>query len=118
MPLQVAISPGQLREKVTFERRKPADDGYGNVQADWQSLWQCAARIMPLRGGEAVLGQRLAGKQPVVITVRSASALKDLTTGDRVVDARKGTVYNIGAISNPDEHGQYLEIVATAGVAT
>jgi SPP1 family predicted phage head-tail adaptor len=119
MPTLIATSAGDLRERVSFQRRTTADDGFGNtVTGDWGDLWCCAARIMPLRGGENIVARRLSGVQPVAITVRVAAALCDLTTDDRIVDARKGTIYNIRSIANFDEHRQYLEILAEAGVAT
>jgi head-tail adaptor len=115
----VTATPGQLREHVAFERRTAQSDVYGNtVTTDWLELWSCAARIQPIRGGEAINARRLSGVQPVAITVRICPALADLGTDDRVVDRRKGTVYNIRSAANFDEHGQYLEVLAEAGVAT
>jgi SPP1 family predicted phage head-tail adaptor len=112
-------TPGELRERLEFQHRGSADDSYGNVvTGQWTSMHTCAARVMPLRGGENILARRLSGVQPVIITVRECASLKGLTTDDRAVDTRNGTIYNIRSVANVDEHGQYLDILAEAGVAT
>lgn len=109
---------GQLRERVAFEVRPMADDGYGNLQAgDFAEVYRCAAQIMPKMGGETVLASRLTGTQPMLVTVRICAALKDIGTDWRIRDLRSGVVYDIRSISNPDEQKRYLEILAVSGVA-
>lgn len=113
------MSAGELRERVAFERRAPADDGFGNeVSGEWTEAFRCAARIRPARGGETIQAARLAGKQPVVITVRYNSNTRTVTTDWRVRDTRTETIYNIRSIVNPDEHRAYLDMECDAGVAT
>jgi head-tail adaptor len=108
-----------MRERVAFERRQTADDGFGNVvTSDWTELHRCAARIMPLMGGEQVMQRRLTGTQPVVVTVRCAAAIAALTTDDRIRDVRKDKIYNVRSIANFDEQRQFFDIMAEAGVAT
>lgn len=112
-------SPGELRERVAFQRRITANDGYGNtVTSDWVEYYRCSARITPLKGGEDVIARRLAGVQPVIITVRVCSNLADLTMDDRAVDTRKGTIFNLRSSANFDEDKQMLEMLAESGVAT
>lgn len=74
---------------------------------------------MPKLGSETVLASRLSGVQPFLITVRLCEALKPLTTDWRIVDIRKPErIFNIKALSNPDERGAYLELLVEQGVAT
>jgi head-tail adaptor len=107
------------RERVEFQVRAMVDDGMGNVQSgEWVTMHTCAARVMPKLGGENVLAQRLTGTQPMLITVRGCGALRDLATDWRVRDVRKNIAYDITSISNPDERGKFIEVLAIAGQGT
>lgn len=122
------MGAGALRELVTFEYRASVDDGYGNVSGAWTPAFPddasppvnktFFARIKPLRGGETVQAARLAGKQPVVVTVRSSSQSRQVRVEWRLIDARLGTIYNVRSIVNPDEKGAFLDMECEAGVAT
>lgn len=114
----MASTAGQLRERVAFEFQALLDDGYGNtVAGDWTTGPTVAARIVPLRGAESVQAARLAGRQPVRITVRQSDATLQVTTDWRVRDVRAGTLYNIRSVVNPDEHDRYLDMECELGVA-
>lgn len=113
------MSAGELRERVAFEQRAVVDDGYGNDTAgEFAEAFRVAARIKPARGGETIQAERLAGRQPVVITVRCSNATRRVTTDWRVRDVRKDVVYNIRSIANPDERGAYFDMECEAGVST
>lgn len=108
---------GQLRERVTFAvRGTGADDGYGNTLGAWSDQFTVSARVKPLRGGETVLADRLAGRQPVVITVRRSDSTATITPDWRAEDARSGTVYNIRAVT-PGERHDLIDLLAESGVA-
>lgn len=119
---------GELRERVTFEKRTAVDDGYGNMSGDWAGAFlddsspqvnkQFAARIKPARGGESIQAARLAGHQPVLITVRSTVNTRTITTDWRVRDVHKDVLYNIRSIVNSDERNFYLDMECDSGVAT
>ena len=109
---------GQLRERITFERRAEADDGYGNpIAGGWTAQLTVAARVLPLRGTEAVTAARLEGRQPVVITVRASGQARAIGADWRAVDARRGTIYAITAPPALTEDGAFLDILATTGEA-
>ncbi|GLR99204.1 MULTISPECIES: head-tail adaptor protein [Bradyrhizobium] len=113
------MDAGSLRERVAFEARAFVDDGMGNPQSgDWTLRHTCAARIAPKLGGETVLASRLTGTQPMLITVRLCRALADFGTDWRIRDVRTDAIYNVKAMSNPDEKKRYLEILAVSGEAT
>ena len=120
MPVpSIETRAGDLRERVAFEKRATADDGYGNpVSGDWVEQFRAAAKIKPARGGESIQAARLAGKQPVLITVRSSSNTRTVKTEWRVRDVRKDVVYNIRSIANSDERDVFLDMECEAGVVT
>jgi SPP1 family predicted phage head-tail adaptor len=110
---------GELRERIAFEFQELVDDGYGNtVSGDWTTGPTVAARIQPLRGAETVQAARLAGKQPVEITIRRSAATVAVTTDWRARDVRTGTVYNVRSVVNPDEKHRFLALECELGVAT
>lgn len=109
---------GELRERLSFQRRLAVDDGYGNpVSGDWTEQFTCAARIQPLKGGEGVQAARLSGTQPVILAIRLSVAARQVTTSWRAVDVRRGTIYNLTSLANMDERGAMLEILAVSGEA-
>lgn len=115
---------GDLREKITFAQREdlsansPAGDDYGGVMGDFVDRFTVRARVRPLKGGEDVMQSRLAGKQPVIITVRQSSDTLQIGADWRATDARDGTVYAITAPpANTDERNKFLDILAVVGEA-
>ena len=59
---------GLLRESVTLQRH--AVDANGDRLGPWQDIFAAPARVVAKTSGEAVLAQRIAGTQPVEITLR------------------------------------------------
>jgi head-tail adaptor len=109
---------GDLRERLRFERRSEADDGYGNVAGAWDviigPLW---ARLEPQTGSEDVLSDRVSGVQTAEITVRWSRDAADIQPQDRAVDERTGRTWNVISVANNDERHRYLNILASAGAA-
>lgn len=111
------MAAGELREKVAFDQRGTTEEDLGTPIDDWANVIAgVAARIRYLKGGEQVIGQRLTGVQPVVITVRSSEATRAITTDYRARDVRKGQAYNIRSVT-PDETGAYIDLLCTIGDA-
>lgn len=109
---------GELRERIAFEQREFQSDGYGNQQSGtWTEEFRCAARITPSRGAETIQAARLAGKNPVVITVRASSQTSQVRTEWRARDTRSGVIYNIRSIVNPDEEKIFYDMECDSGVA-
>lgn len=111
---------GDLRQKVSFQRRPTTDDGYGNVDGDWADLdierW---ASLTPTKGGESVQAGRLAGAASWDLWVRNDSGTRTVATGDRVVDERDPTrTFNI--VFGPADmagDGKWLLLQLQSGVA-
>lgn len=111
------VSAGDLRERLAFDKRLEAQDGYGNTVSDWSEQFQCAARIQPITGGEEIMAQRLTGVQPVVIQIRYSHQAVQIDASWRARDVRTAKEYNIAAPVNMDEKHAFLDILATAGTA-
>ncbi|MBX8785275.1 head-tail adaptor protein [Ochrobactrum sp. GRS2] len=123
------IDAGQMDYSVAFDAPAKIPDGHGGTETGWTADNQAVkeyAAFRYLRGGETVLASRLQGKQPVVVTVYSNSATRQITTAWRMRDVRagsydakgkwRGDVYNIRSIV-PTNDRQFLEITAERGVA-
>lgn len=109
---------GSLKEELRFESPTPADDGAGNYTEGWTPEFERSARVRPLKGGESVLAARLAGTQPVIITVRRDTQTRGIGSEWRAVDTRSGAIYQLKAPpADMLENRAYLDILATSGVA-
>lgn len=87
----------ELRQKVRFERRSDVPDGYGNTKAEWADLGlERSCSLTPTRGGESVQAGRAVGTASWDLWLRNDRALREVTTADRVVNARdSGLTFNI-----------------------
>ncbi|MGY3607670.1 MULTISPECIES: phage head closure protein [unclassified Bradyrhizobium] len=110
-------SAGQLSHRIAFDKRQDIDDGYGNTQSDFVEQFVVWAGVQAKFGGETVTAARLAGQQPLTITVRQSSKTEQVTTDWRARDARSGEIYNIRSIVDPDDSGAYFEMLCQSGVA-
>lgn len=108
---------GQLYQRVAFEKKGTASDGYGGTVTGWAEQFQCRAGYTHLRGGESVMAARLEGTHSIVIRVRASSNTRVVTTDWRVRDARTGTIYNIRDITAGDDRA-FLDVLVQSGVAT
>lgn len=81
---------GQLDRRVTFKLR--ALDANGDRLGALTEICTRFARVQPLKGGEAVQASRVAGRQPVIITVRADSDTRSIDNGFEAYDARDATV--------------------------
>src|SRR5690606_16918032 len=82
---------GALRERLHFQRRADGDDGMGGTipgAGELATEFTVSAALRPLRGSEAVMADRLGGKQPYVVTVRYSQQMLEVTPAWRLKDAR------------------------------
>jgi head-tail adaptor len=110
------MGAGKLSERVVFDFPTPEDDGQGGREDGWTEGFSCSAGFRYLRGGETVQAARLAGRQPVVVTIRQSSLSRQVTHDWRMRDARSCDVYNIRSIVPTDDR-MYLELTCEKGVA-
>ncbi|MFC0245819.1 head-tail adaptor protein [Falsochrobactrum ovis] len=112
-------SAGAMRGLVHIQQYIEGDDGYGGTLMGWETRATVAASFLPLRGSEAVMASRLAGKQPYVVAIRSSALTRQITPAWRLIDARAGNndqgepkrVFDIKAISDPDGKNAWLEVL-------
>lgn len=106
---------GQLTYRARFQSRAEQDDGYGNTVSVWQDLFTRWCNVRFLRGGEAVMASRLEGRQPVIITVRSCSQTRTITSDMRcIIDGR---TYNVRELPRLSQDRAWVEFLAESGVA-
>jgi hypothetical protein len=101
-----------LRERFRFERR--AVDGNGDRLGAWGAdAFERSAAPKWLNGGEGVLQQRLAGTQPVILTVRYDSKTRAVDGTWRAVDVRNSPEvrYEIRS-KHPAPDPRFIEILA------
>jgi len=107
------------REKLRFEKRTiGTDDGYGNREQAWAEQFTEMARVQFMKGSESVIASRLAGVQPVIITIRSSAASRLVEPNWRAVNVRSGVIYNLRAGANFDDHNRDIQFIADSGVPT
>jgi head-tail adaptor len=112
---------GDLRHRIAFDKRQDVNPDapldLGNTQSAFVEQFVVAAKVEARFGGETVTAARLAGQQPVTITVRQSTQTRLITTDWRARDARTGTIYNIRSIVDPDDRRAFLEMLCQSGVA-
>jgi SPP1 family predicted phage head-tail adaptor len=111
----------EFRSCVTFARRIDTTDEFGGTGGEWQDQFTVAANIRPRLGGETVEAARLTGRKPFVIRVRQSPATRQIDTDWRATNVHTGMIYNVRATADPHEgdsrHGQFVDMLAEAGVA-
>lgn len=110
------MKTSELSYRAAFERRTEANDGYGNTQDVWAASFTRWCGITYLKGGETVMGARLEGRQPVILTVRADSETRIITPDMRAII--NGQAYNIRESPRPTKDRAYLEMAAESGVAS
>jgi SPP1 family predicted phage head-tail adaptor len=113
----VAGAP-DLRDRVVFEQRVSKDDGAGNiVDAAWRAAFpSVAAAITPLLGGESVMQERLASRQPVIIKVRYSRVTLGIVTDMRVRNRRTGMIYQVKSVADTEGTRRFLDVLCQTGV--
>lgn len=107
---------GAMDWRLAFDAPTQVPNGQGGRINGWSELCTVNAHVRFLRGSEPVIAARLAGKQPVVATVRKSSLTAQITTAFRMRDVRTGVEYNIRGIV-PTADRAAFEITAESGVA-
>ena len=110
---------GKLDKRIRFERRRPVDDGYGNVRDEWEPLFQRFCNVKPVQGREQVEAGVLESTFRAVVKVRRDSGTKAVTAADRIVfetPPYSGLAANIRSII-PQPDNAFIDLVVEQGVA-
>lgn len=105
---------GKMTYLASFDAPVAASNGQGGTINAWAEQFTVWAAALFLRGGETVQAARLAGRQPVVVTVRRSAHTASIRLNWRM--RISGVEYNIRAIVPTDDRAFY-EITAESGVA-
>lgn len=113
------MDAGRLDRRLRFEAREVADDGFGNtVSGEWAGRFTVPASRTYLRGGEAVMAGRLAGRQAAVLSVRATARSRGIASDWRAVDVLSGEVFNLRGEPRLSADRAMLDMDAESGVAT
>ena len=111
------MDSGQLTYRMAFDAPIETDNGQGGMVLGWdEALHECAAHVRYLRGGETVIAARLAGRQPVVVTIRNCAAARAIRHDWRMRDLRGDAIYALTTDPVPSDDRAWLEITAVIGV--
>jgi SPP1 family predicted phage head-tail adaptor len=113
---------GELTERISFQSRPLVDDGMGGLLpgGEFETRFTVWAKLMPLRGGEAVQASRLSGKQPYAIRVWRSSDTRQVNEAWQLVDAHDGSrIFAITAPpTDPDGSRVFLDFLCVEGQAS
>lgn len=112
---------GDMRQVVQFQRRAPVADGYGNTDGPWEvTIPRRAAKLIPTRGGEQVIAQRLQGQSTWDLYVRFDDQTRQVIPGDRVIDLHDivpGRTFAVRFAQDMDGKRTWLLLQLTLGQA-
>lgn len=129
MPL---IRSGDLRERVTIQRKSVTRNSFGEEVESWSpiaggpSLWPAGAtlnpllqsaraavwaKVEPLAGRERLMAQQMGSTADVRVTIRYRS---DVAVTDRLV--WRGKPLDITSVADVGARRQWLELMCVAGV--
>ncbi len=83
----------------------------------WEERFEDSLRVTYLRGGEDVIAGRLAGRNVVVLRVRSGASATAVTEAWRIKDKNTGRAFNIRSIIH-SEGGGWIDFTCETGVPT
>lgn len=115
-----ALGSGDLRHRVSFEKRAVVDDGYGNpVSGDWTEQFSVRAAFRPGGLSEAVVAARLEGNQVLNVYVRTSTQTRQITSEWRMIvkDRDINRVYAVTAQPDDLTTPGFIYFQAKSGVA-
>lgn len=99
---------GNLNKRARFDGPTTVSDGAGGTTETWAEAMTVWAQLSPERGRERIQAGRIETELGAVLRIRSSEEARLITTKHRVtVD---GQLYNITAISNPDQRNSMIEM--------
>lgn len=102
-------------EEIAFDSPTVSTDAAGGIETGWTEEFTTRAHFLYLRGGETIQAARLAGKQPVVATVRADTDTAQITTAWRMRDTARSVAYNVRSIVPTDDR-RFYELTCESGV--
>lgn len=110
------MSSGELRDLMAFEEPSASAADGGVVSGAWSERFRRLVAIENARGNETVDSRRLQGVNPVMITVRSSSQTRTVTSAWRLRHVLTSEYYNVrSVIPHPDR--EWINLFCETGVA-
>ena len=107
------VYTGRMRHRAELQSLQSEPDGMGGFTTEWVRERDVWCWIRPLSGTQRLESMRRDSQVGHEIYARFKA---DITIGKRL--AYRGKVYNIEALWSPDEREEFVQIMATEGVAT
>ena len=114
------IGAGDLYYRVDCQKKVEAKDELGNPVpggGGWVTQFTVRAAYRHLRGGEDIMAGRLQGRHTQIITVRSSSDTRQITSDWRLIDARDGSVFNVRDVTAETDR-MWVSLLCERGVAS
>ncbi|AVO36601.1 phage head completion protein [Pukyongiella litopenaei] len=105
-----------LIEAVAFDLPTRNPDGYGGSESGWGEIHACRAEFLYSRGSEAVDAARLQGRSIYKVRIRQCADARQVTTGCRMRDVRRGEEYQVREVDNISDR-LFIYVVVERGVA-
>lgn len=107
------MAAGKLNKRIKFRSEVETSDGYGGSALSWSDLATVWGSFRPERGSEKVKAGRLSETLAGVMTIRSSTMTRQITTA--YIAVLDDEDYQIRSISNPDQRNRFLELVVERG---
>lgn len=104
---------GRMRHRAELQGKDTTADGSGGWENGWVTERKIWCWIRPISGSQKMESMRRESQISHEIMARYNP---DVTTEKRL--KYRGKVYNIEAVWSPDEREEFVEMIATEGVAT
>jgi SPP1 family predicted phage head-tail adaptor len=105
---------GQLRHRVVFERPTSAQNETGEIVGDFELAFTVWARIVPVRGSEAMRAGQVLADMDTRIFIRSGPLAAQINAKWRA--SHRGVLYNLVSVAEVEMAGQEVEIMAKSGL--
>ncbi len=109
------MSAGKFQHRLELQAPVQVQDpATGEVTNDWQVVGTVWARIEPIRGKEALVGEQILSDMNTRITIRWSPLAETLTSAHRGV--HQNTIFNFVSIAHIRLERREVEIMARSGL--
>lgn len=102
-----------LTKRAAFQRPMKSRDADGNPITSYPTVFEAWVNLKPLRGGESVMAARMQSRAPAIVTFRSSSQTREVTSEWRVVIS--GRIYAAKEDPRETQDRAYLEMLIEGG---